>query len=62
MEPEEPTPGAEHLYLTEFSGTVIYAHEPSPLDQPRIHREVPEAVREIMEMIRRTTGYTPYQS
>ena len=53
--PEERlVPGENHQYLTAFGGAQLYAHEHLPLDKLRIAREVPEAVRELQQLVTET--------
>lgn len=54
-----PIPGEEHSYLTEYAGSAIYADDLPPLNRARIHREIPDAVDQLMRLITETSGYDP---
>jgi len=47
----EEVPGEAYLYLTEFAGAAIYAHEHLPLNKELIARQVPEAIARISAMV-----------
>ena len=53
LPPDAPVPGDDYLYLTEFSGAALYAHEHLPLDKPAIARDVPQAVAALQAMVDR---------
>ena len=46
----EEAPGENHLYLTEFGGAALYAHEHPPLDRRIIAAEIPAAVAALRKM------------
>ena len=48
---DEPAPGEEYRYLTEFGGAALYSHEHLPLDKAGIARDVPEAVARLRDMV-----------
>ena len=47
----QDVPGEEHSYLTEFGGADVRAHEQPPLDRRRIAEEIPQAVRELEDLV-----------
>ncbi len=49
--PNEPVPGEEYRYLTEFGGAALYSHEHLPLDKAGIARDVPEAVARLQATV-----------
>ena len=51
--PDAPVPGEDHRYLTEFSGSALYAHEHLPLDKPAIAHDVPQAVAALQTLVDR---------
>ena len=59
LAPDSPIPGEEHSYLTEFAGSAIYADDLPPLNRSRIHREIPDAVEQLIRLIAETSGYDP---
>ena len=48
---DEPAPGENHRYLTEFGGAAVYAHEHQSLDRRRIANEIPQAVGQLRAMV-----------
>ena len=46
-------PGEEHLYLTEFGGAALYAHEHPALDRARIAADIPQAVATLAALAER---------
>ena len=48
---DQPVPGEQHTYLTEFSGAALYVHEHQPLDKERIATQVPEAVQQLRVLV-----------
>ena len=44
---DQPVPGEQHQYLTEFGGSALYVHEHPALDKGRIATDVAETVGEL---------------
>ncbi len=54
-----PMPGEEYAYLSEFAGGAVYADDLPPLNRRSIHRDIPDAVARLMQLIAETSGYAP---
>ena len=48
---DQPVPGEQHQYSTEFGGSALYAHEHPALDKERIAIDVAEAVSELGTLV-----------
>ena len=51
----EEIPGGRQIYLTEFGGAAVYAHEHPALDRRLIAEDVPEAVARLREIVERAS-------
>lgn len=49
---DEPVPGENHRYLSDFGGAQRYADEHMPLDKRRIAVEIPDAVMQLQQLVR----------
>ena len=48
---DQPVPGEQHQYLTEFGGSALYAREHPALDKERIAIDIAEAVGELGTLV-----------
>ena len=48
---DQPVPGEQHQYLTEFGGSALYAHEHTALDKERIAIDIAAAVSELGALV-----------
>ena len=48
---DRPVPGEEHLYLMEFGGAALYAHEHPPLDKEKIANDIPHSVEQLAQLV-----------